>query len=99
MAENGRTQVRGETMPNRETHNRESPFLSGGSASECHHKLSYLRRPNGEIATRASRGQDKELQKISSCISEDRSARRYKRSYNGCVAGPGDSGARPACSR
>ena len=58
-----RMKFRGKTIPNRGTHNRESPFLSGGSASTWHQKV-----PLGgwaeRSATRAGRSQDKELQKI-----------------------------------
>src|SRR6218665_4091389 len=52
-----RTKFRGKIIPNRGTHNRESPFLSGGSASTWHQKV-----PLGGRAERsASRAGDVRL--------------------------------------
>src|SRR6218665_2216142 len=58
-----RTKFRGKAIPNRGTHNRENPFLSGGSASTWHRKVPLGGRAE-RLATRARRSQDKELQKI-----------------------------------
>src|SRR6218665_4173194 len=58
-----RTKIREKIIPNRGTHNRESPFLSGGSASTWHQKVPLGGRAE-RSATRAGRSQDKELQKI-----------------------------------
>ena len=58
-----RTKFRGKTIPNRGTHIRENPFLSGGSASTWHHKVPLGGRTE-RSATRAGRSQDKEPQKI-----------------------------------
>src|SRR6218665_779140 len=49
-----RTKVRGKTIPNRGTHNRKSPFLSGDSASTWDHKIPLGGRPE-RSATRAGR--------------------------------------------
>src|SRR6218665_741807 len=64
-----KTKVRGKTIPNRETHNRESPFLSGGNASTWHHKVPLGGRAE-RSATRARQSQDKELQKIRRCVTK-----------------------------
>src|SRR6218665_1673661 len=58
-----RTKFRGKIIPNRGTHNRESPFLSGGSASTWHQKVPLGGRAE-RSATRAGRRQVEELQKI-----------------------------------
>src|SRR6218665_2685117 len=62
--------VRGEIIPYKGTHNRESPFLSGGSASTRHQKV-----PLGCVAersaTRAGRSHGKELQKIRRRVTKD----------------------------
>src|SRR6218665_4047140 len=65
-----RTKFRGKIIPNRGTHNRESPFLSGGSASTWHQKVPLGGRAK-RSATRAGRSQDKELQKIRRCITKN----------------------------
>ena len=60
----------GRQFPNGGTQNRESPYLSGGSASKWYHKVTcggWVER----LVTRAGKSQDKELQKSSRCISEE----------------------------
>src|SRR6218665_2439201 len=58
-----RTKFRGKIIRNRGTHNRESPFLSGGSASTWHEKVPLGGRAE-RSATRAGPSQVEELQKI-----------------------------------
>jgi len=52
-----------DTVPNRGTHNRESPFLSGDTWSKWHHEVIS--------EGRAEKIQEKELQKIDRRISEN----------------------------
>src|SRR6218665_2293127 len=58
-----RRKFRGKIIPNRGTHNRESPFLSGGSASTWHQKVPLGGRAERSV-TRVGRSQVEELQKI-----------------------------------
>jgi len=53
-----RTEIRGETILNRGTHNRESPCLSGGCASKWHHKVTSGGRAE-RSAKRARQSKDK----------------------------------------
>src|SRR6218665_3620241 len=65
-----RTKFRRKTIPNRGTHNRKSPFLSGGSASTWYQKVPLGGRAE-RSATRTGRSQDKELQKISRRVTKN----------------------------
>src|SRR6218665_1963363 len=93
-----RTKVGGKTIPNRGIHNRESPFLSGGSATTRHHKVPLGCREE-RSATRAGRSQNKDLQKIRRRVTKDTMPdnRGDPVDCRRCAAELGANGVHPAC--